>query len=34
MVDSTLLIDIILWTVYVLLAVTVGMAVWSGVHGV
>jgi hypothetical protein len=34
MVESTLLIDIILWTVYVLLAVTVGMAVWSGVHGV
>ena len=32
--DSTVLIDIILWAVYLLLAVTVGLAVWSAYHGV
>ena len=34
MADSTLFIDILLWTVYVLLAAAVVMAVWSAVHGV
>ena len=34
MPDSTLIIDIVLWTVYLLLAVSVGSAVWSAVHGV
>ena len=34
MADSTILIDIILWAVYLLLAIAVGMAVWSAVHGV
>ena len=34
MPDSTLIIDIVLWAVYLLLAVSVGAAVWSAVHGV
>ena len=34
MIDSTFFIDILLWAVYVLLAATVAMAVWSAVHGV
>ena len=34
MADSTILIDIILWAVYLLLAIAWGMAVWSAVHGV
>jgi hypothetical protein len=34
MVDSTLFIDILLWAVYLLLAASVAMAVWSAVHGV
>ena len=31
---GSLLIDIVLWTMYVLLAVAIGVALWSAVHGV
>lgn len=34
MEDSSLFIDILLWTVYLLLAITVAAAIWSAVHGV
>ena len=34
MADSTLVIEIMLWVVYCLLAVAIGIAVWSAVHGV
>ena len=34
MADSTLLVDIVLWAVYCLLAAAIGIAVWSAVHGV
>ena len=34
MADTTLLVDIVLWTVYALLAAAIGIAVWSAVHGV
>ena len=34
MADTTLLIDLLLWAVYLLLAAAVGFAVWSAVHGV
>ena len=34
MTDSMLFIEIVLWAMYCLLAVTIGIAVWSAVHGV
>ena len=34
MPDTTLIIDLVLWAVYLLLAASVGAAVWSAVHGV
>ena len=34
MPDSTLIIDIVLWVVYLRLAAAVGAIVWSAVHGV
>ena len=34
MADSELFVDMVLWAVYLLLAGTVGVAVWSSVHGV
>ena len=32
--DSSMFIDVLLWAVYLLLAVAVGVALWSAVHGV
>ena len=32
--EGSLLIDIVLWTMYVLLAVAIAAALWSAVHGV
>lgn len=34
MTDQTLIIDIVLWTVYLLLAAAVGGTLWSAIHGV
>ncbi len=34
MADSTVIVEVVLWAVYVLLAVAVGIAAWSAVHGV
>ena len=34
MADSTITVEIVLWAVYGLLAVAIGIAVWSAVHGV
>ena len=34
MADSTIIVEIVLWAVYGLLAVAIGIAVWSAVHGV
>ena len=34
MPDSMLIIDTVLWAVYILLAASVGTAAWSAVHGV
>ena len=34
MTDTTLIVEVVLWAVYALLAVAVGAAVWSAVHGV
>ena len=34
MTDSALFIDILLWAVYVILTIAIGMAVWSAIHGV
>ena len=34
MPDSSFIIDIVLWAVYLLLAASMGTAVWSAVHGV
>ena len=32
--DSAMFIDVLLWTVYLLMAGAVGVALWSAVHGV
>ena len=34
MANHTLLVDVILWAVYLLLIIGVGAAIWSAVHGV
>ena len=34
MTNSTLFVEIVLWAMYCLLAVAIGIAVWSAVHGV
>ena len=34
MTDSALFIDIMLWAVYVILTIAIGMAIWSAIHGV
>ena len=34
MADSAIIVEIVLWAVYGLLAVAIGIVVWSAVHGV